>query len=486
MIWASALALASLVAALGFWGWKQTSDATAFFAAGRRAGALLAGLGGTAAGLSAFAFIGGPGLFSAIGAASLWIVLSAPLTGVLQCWAVGEPIVELARTRGCVTIPELVAARFGSGLPQLFTAFAVLFGGIATLSVQLKGLAILGEVLLDWAPLALPLTVLSATLVYTAAGGMRAGLWAEATQGVIMAVAAVIVAAFALSAAGGPSAALDLVAAQRPHLLQAWTRDGEVIGLGWMLLFLIGTCAQPHYLQKFLFLRDRNALRWMPMVMTVSLVAVLTVWVGVGLGGVALTISGDIAVDHPDQLAPAILRLLGGPLMALATLAIVAAVMSTTTSLLTLTSAAVTRDIPSALGRRTPARSLFSARTATILIGFLSLLLATFSGRQIAFLGILGWGMFTATLLPVMLIGLRWADASRLGALAAIAVGATVQVGLEVLRMLQLATIQRWEPGLSGAAAATLALVAISWTRPDITASAPETTHADAPTGDLP
>jgi sodium/proline symporter len=310
------------------------------------------------------------------------------------------------------------------------------------------------------------MAVLTATLVYTAAGGMRAGLLAEATQGVIMAISALVVAVFTLSAAGGPAAALSLVAAKRPELLRAWTPDGEVVGLGWMLLFFLGTCAQPHYLQKFLFLRDRSSLRWMPMVMTISLIATLTVWIGVGLGGTALTTRGELLLNHPDQLAPAVLRLLGGPLMTLATLAVIAAVMSTMTSLLTLTSAAISRDIPAALGWAPPSRSLTSARLATVLTGCTALGLALLSTRQVGLLGILGWGMFTATLLPVVLLGLRWQGATRHGALAAMGVGAGVCLSIELLRLRQPGAIPVWEPGLSGAAIATLVLVGFSWLRP--------------------
>ncbi|MCP4897280.1 MAG: hypothetical protein GY906_09950 [bacterium] len=455
-----------LIVTLGVWSLTRVTEPVAFFAASRRAGAILAGLGGTAAGLSAFAFVGGPGLFASLGVVSLWIILSAPFTGVLQCWVVGEPIVELTRTHGCLTVPELVAARFGRGLPQLFAGIAVLFGCVATLAVQLKGLAVLGDVLLGWESLVLPAFVLTATLMYTATGGMRVGLLVEAVQGAFMAFAALIVAASTLWAAGGPSAALSLVAAERPELLHAWTPNGEVVGLGWMLLFFLGTCAQPHYLQKFLFLRDRSALRWMPMVMTVSLVAVLTVWIGVGLGGAALIIQGDITLDNPDQLAPAVLRLLGGPLMTLAAVAVVAAVMSTMTSLLTLSSAALSRDLPAALGCTPPSRSLTGARAATILTGLLAFGLAFLSTRQVGLLGILGWGMFTSTLLPVMILGLRWRGASRSGALLSMASGAIVCLAIELLRFWQPGVASGWEPGLSGAAMATVVLVIASWCRP--------------------
>ena len=149
--------LATALAAFAFWGWRHTKSTQAFFTASRTVGPVLAGIGGTAAGLSAFVFVGGPGYFAAVGAASLWIIFSAPLTGALQCWAVGERVVSLVKRHNCLTVPDLVAARFGEGWPRGLTALAVAVGAVATLAVQVKGAAIAGEVLLDITPLGMTL-----------------------------------------------------------------------------------------------------------------------------------------------------------------------------------------------------------------------------------------------------------------------------------------------------------------------------------------
>ncbi len=455
-----ALVAAIALAAFAVWGWRHTSDATAFFAASRSAGAVLAGLGGTAAGLSAFVFVGGPGYFAAVGAASLWIILSAPLTGALQCWAVGEPILDLVRSHRCLTVPDLVAARFGPGLPGGLTATAVATGAVATLAVQIKGAAVIGEVLLGAPGWTVAIGAVAATALYTAAGGMRTGLLAEGAQGAVMVVTAVTLATAALVLAGGPMPALRTIAEHRPQLLQTWGAAGPTAGLGLFLLFALGTCAQPHYLQKFLFLRDRASLRWMPAVMTVALVAMLTVWVGVGLGGTALWLRGEISLEAPDQVAPAVLAELDPLLVGVALVAVVAAVMSTAAALLNVVAAAVTRDLPLALGRTPPSR-LLPARIATLVTGAAAATLALAFDRQVALLGVLGWGTFTAALLPVMLLGLNWRRAHRVGAIAALVVGPAVQLGLELGRTTGHMT-SSLEPGLTGAAAGTLAMVALS------------------------
>jgi len=216
MIW---VVLGVAAVSLAIWGWRHTTSATDFFVASRIAGPWLAGLAGTAAGLSAFVFVGGPGLFAAVGVASLWIILSAPLTGALQCWAVGETVVSMVRRHGCLTVPDLVAVRFGEGAPRALAAAAVAVGGVATLAVQVKGLAIVGEVLLGAPGWMVAGGAVLATVTYAAAGGMRAGLLAEAAQGIVMASVALGLSVFTLSRAGGPAHAVATIAERRPDLL---------------------------------------------------------------------------------------------------------------------------------------------------------------------------------------------------------------------------------------------------------------------------
>lgn len=458
----AALALALVLVTLGFarWGRRRAHTALDYFAAGRSAGPVVAGLAGTAAGLSAFVFVGGPGWFAAAGVASTWILLSAPLTGALQCWAVGERIVDLAAAHQAVTVPELVAARFGPGWPHGLAAGAVLIGAVATLAVQIKGVAVVAGTLLDTPGWQVAVATLVLTAVYTVAGGMRTGVLAEALQGGVMAAAAGVLVVATLARAGGPAYAVQRLHQLRPALLDPFATVTPAAAVGLFLLFGVGTCAQPHYLQKFLLIPDRAALRWMPAVMTLALLAVVSVWVGVGLGGTALWLDGVIELSQPDQLAPAVLRTLGGPMLGVAAAAVLAAVMSTAASLLNQGAAAVVRDLPRACGRAA-SDGLAAPRVATVGVAAAAAAFALVSDRPVALLGVLGWGLFTAALLPVMVLGLAWPGASRRGAVAALMVGPAAQLALELARSRDVA-LGAWEPALTGAALGTLALVVVS------------------------
>ncbi|HNX49002.1 MAG TPA: hypothetical protein PKL08_02465 [Thermoanaerobaculaceae bacterium] len=296
--------------------------------------------------------------------------------------------------------------------------------------------------------------VMAATTTYTAAGGMRAGLLADATQGAAMAAFGVLLATAAIHLAGGPVAAVRTLAAARPGLLGSFGSFPPGRAASLYLLFALGTLAQPHYIQKFLFLRRRADLRRLPAVLTGALAAMLAVWLGVGLGGAALVAQGRITIGQPDELAPHVMTALGPWAVLLAATAVLAAMMSTAASFLNLAAAALVRDLPRAVGHEP--RGVGAARFATVGVGVAATLVGVTSERAVAMLGVAGWGFFTAALLPAMTLGLAWPGARPRSVAAAMATGAVTDLVLEMSRASFPAAL---EPGLAGAALGTLVLV---------------------------
>jgi len=429
---------------------RRRLSAAGFLAADHQAGAVLTGLAGTAIGLSAFVFVGGPALFAQLGSGAFWLILSAPFTGVLQCWVVGGWI--LAHHPRPLTVPELLGQRFGPGV-RVTAAVLVALGCLAALSVQARAVAVLAEGLGGGSGEVWALAVFLATAAYMAAGGMRAGVWADAVQGVIMGLVAVALAASALLHTR--EAVANLFAAGSPWL----TVFGKVPpsqAVAWYLLFCLGTLAQPHYLQKFFLLRSREELRRFPWVLTVSLMAVLTVWVGVGLSALALVQQGELPAGAGDAVVPLLLKRLGPTAVLAAAVGCLAAIMSTVASFCNLLSACLVYDLPQALGR--PGWSLAWSRVVTLAGGLLGTLLGVGSSRSVAFLGVLGWGFFTASLLPAVLAA-RFSLGSSRAVVTAMVLGAGVCAVLELFRPHLPIGL---EPGLLGASLGLLWLVAFS------------------------
>jgi Na+/proline symporter len=138
----------------------------------------------------------------------------------------------------------------------------------------------------------------------------------------------------------------------------------------------------------------------------------------------SLVIDGRLeALAAPDNATPVfLLRFTPVLLAAIVFSGVAAAIMSTVNSFMNIGAAAVTHDLPTALGR--PIRDeLLWGRVSTVVLSVAAAAVAQFSGQLIAFLGIFGWGLFASTLVPALAIGLNWEGGTRAGAIASISVG---------------------------------------------------------------
>ncbi len=448
------LLLIALGLGLGLAFLHRRLTAASFWAADHRASALLAGLAGTAMGLSAFVFVGGPALFAQMGSGAFWLILPAPLTGVLQCWVVGGWIVS--QNPRPLTVPELLGSRFG---PTARGTAAVLLalGCVAALAVQARAVVVLGDGLLGGHGPLWAIAVCASTAAYMAAGGMRAGVWVDAIQGAVMGVVAVGLAVASLVHA--KDAVFRLVASGSPWL-GAFGQASPAQASAWYLLFSVGTLAQPHYLQKFFLLRTERELRHLPLVLTASLLAVLTVWVGLGLSALALVAAGVLPAGGGDAVVPQLLSRLGPVAVAAAGAGCLAAIMSTVAAFFNLLAAALAYDVPHALGGG--GWSLGWSRAVTLAGGLAGTWLGVASQRSVAVLGVLGWGFFTAWLLPAVLAA-RFGVGSPASVTTAMLVGAGVCASLEFFRAHLAPGL---EPGLVGAACGVAWLAATAGRRP--------------------
>jgi Na+/proline symporter len=437
-ILAVACAYVAAVLAVGGWGALRARTPRDFFVAGRRPGLLVTALATMAAAFSGFVFVGGPGLTLRLGLASLWIVLPASFTAGLLCWTVGGRLRALAEIREVYTIPDAVAWRFGSPSAAGLAAVAVALGSAAYLAAQMLALGVVTQEVLGVESLALAIAIGALLLVaYSAWGGMLAGVYTEVAQGGVMLVAACAVFAQAMIATGGPRALLASIASSPAFgrsFLEPFGAGPALTAFGLFFVFGVGVLGQPHVLHKFVMVRDPAALRWLPLVLGASQALCLLVWIGIGFAVPALVADGRMALpEPPDRAAPRfLLEHAPAGLAALAFVAALAAIMSTANALLGVGSAALVRDLPRALGR--PLRSeLGPGRAAGVGLAAAAALGAWAYGDLVALLGTLAFGTFAAALAPTFAIGFGWSRVSARAAVASMAAGLLVHVGLEAL-----------------------------------------------------
>jgi len=440
------------VLAIGVAASRRTRTPSDFWIAGRRLGLFVTGLATLSSAFSGFVFVGGPGLAYRLGIGSLWIVLPIGFTSGLLAWVVGSRLRALAGVREVFTVPDAIAERWRTPAVTALAALAVLCGSIAYLGLQVQAAGIVLQAIFGLtSPFAAMLLGAGVLAAYCMLGGMVAGVHTDVLQGLLMALVGVVVFAQALAVNGGPAAMIQAVSRAPefgPTFLEPLGRVPASTAFATFFVFGIGVLGQPHVLHKFYMLRDPARMRYLPLVVAGGQALSVLLWCGVGLAVPALVARGLLApLARPDEAAPAFLLGFAPDLVAgLAFACILAAITSNADSLVNVASAAVVRDLPRALGGRV-GNELAWGRAASFGVTALAVCVAQLYGDLIAILGTFAFGLFGATLAPVMALGLHWRRVTAHAAGASILVGLVATLALELA---QRSAVARGLPGLTG------------------------------------
>ena len=448
-----AIALALVVAygaacvAVGLWALRRTRSSRDFFMAGRSLGVVVSSVAIFSTTLSGFGFVGGPGLVYRMGMSSVWLVLTAVTGYVLTFALLAKRLRLMAEVRDPVSLPDAVAARYGSETSRLLTAVAILLGVLGYLATQILAMAtVLRDVLagvpaLGEVHLVVCVAISCAVLAfYCMTGGILASVYTDVFQGAIMVVAAVLVFFSAQAAVDGGFSGMSLtLLADDPESIGPWGSLGMLACLSWYFLFLLGTSGQPHVITKLMMVKDpASAKRILPLSLTGYTLSAL-LWISVGLAMRALVLQGaHPELDSADAAAPAFLRHYAHPLLAGVVFAgLFAAIMSTADAFLNIGVAAVVHDIPTALRGRPLARELDWARVGTLLLTLVAAAFALYShyanARLVALLGVFGAATFAAALVPAVSLGFNWKRATARAANWAIGSSLAINLAIELL-----------------------------------------------------
>jgi Na+/proline symporter len=455
----------ALIVAITVWASRRTRTAADFFVAGNGIGLAALTVASVSTTVSGFAFIGGPALFYSRGVGALYIVASASVTNVMGAWILAKRFRLLAEVRPMLTVPDAIGARYDSRLAQGLAAVAILVGVIGYMATNALAMGVVLHAIFDVSLTHGVWIGMGVTLGYSVVGGIVAGIYNDVLQGTMMALASVLVFVVVLQLGHGLGGHSRAILAVDPEYLSPFGKMSPLAALSLYFVFAVGSLGQPAQIHKYYMLRDPRQLRWYPLLKTAGLILVLLLYFGVGLSVRALVSSGTLApLATPDDATPTfLLRFSPELLAALVFSGVAAATMSITNSFMSIGAAAITHDLPTALGVRVKDK-LLVGRVTTVIIALLAVGLASLSTSTVAFLGIFGYGLFASTLVPSLAIGLNWRGATLAGCIASITTGLVVTLLCETLVFLKVISLP------AGASIAGMSLVlsllvflAVSW-----------------------
>lgn len=345
----SFFAFLAMFTAIGVYSARRKQDTTEdYLVANRGVSPWLVALSAVATNNSGFMFIGLTGTAFKYGLKeSVWL-MAGWVVGDFVAWLfVHKRLRERSAERGATTIPEFLGGGMKNGrlvvaAAALITLFFLGLYSSAQLTAGRKALEAFGiEAHVG--------VFLGAVMVvaYCFAGGIRASIWTDAAQSVVMLVAMALLVAVAAVEAGGLGDMWATLEATDPKLVD-W--DGDVplhlfipFVLGWVFAGF-GAVGQPHVMIRLMTLDSPANVKKARTIYIAwfSVFSVLCVLVGL----LARVLIADVIGKDPEMAFPLLSdSLLPGVLVGLMLAGLFAATVSTADSQVLSCSAAITQDL---------------------------------------------------------------------------------------------------------------------------------------------
>jgi sodium/proline symporter len=404
---------------------KAKKSRTDYYLAGRAVPPWLCGLSAVATNNSGYMFIGVIGFTYATGLSATWLMVGWILGDFAGSLFIHRKLRASTARTDEASFASVVARWHGEEFRVWRTIAAVVMvaflGAYAAAQISAGGKALQG--VLGWEPALGSIVVAAMILAYSVAGGIRASIWTDAAQSIVMLGAMALLFTVALQGQGGLVATVDKLAGV-PGYLDLFPDTLLFPGALGMVLFVLGwmfagfsVVGQPHVMVRFMALDEaanmRRARIWYYSFFT-AFYALAT-----GVGMLSRLYLPELSGLDPELALPTMaLELLPPVLVGVILAGIFAATMSTADSLVLSCSAAITHDL---LPKRMD--DTWQAKTATAVVTLLALAIAMSETRSVFQLVILSWSTLASAFAPLLTIYAIGRRISEAGAIASMAGG---------------------------------------------------------------
>ena len=432
-VWISLTIYFAVMLGIGFYAYRtSTGNSEQYILGGRNLPPAVAALSAGASDMSGWLLLGLPGALYVSGLVEAWIGVGL-FVGALVNWIVVAPRLreQTERYDNALTIPEFLGKRFptlASALRLVSALIIVVFFAVYTASGLVAGGKLFSTAFDGGYQTGVWLT-LGIVLAYTVIGGFLAVCLTDFVQGCIMMLALIIMPVVVLYTGdgGGFAQAGQTLSGVEGFTLSWWNEDMTLIGWLSLMAWGLGYFGQPHIIVRFMAVRSvaevstaRNyAMSWM----AISLIGAI----GVGIFGRAYVERSGITLADPETifillaetLFPALIT---GFLFA----ALLAAIMSTVSSQLLVSSSSLAEDFYRLLVNKKASDGTIVTvgRIAVVAVGAVAALIAGDPDSEVLGLVSNAWAGFGAAFGPLMILALTWQRMTGIGAVAGLVTGA--------------------------------------------------------------
>ncbi len=428
---------------------KHATDVNSFVLGGRSVGPWLTAFAFGTSYFSAVIFVGYAGQFGwNFGLASTWIGLGNAFIGSLLAWSVlGRRTRVMTQHLNSKTMPDFFEKRYDSSKLKVIASFIVFVFLIPYTASLYNGLSSLFNNVFAIPYWVVVLIMAVLTGVYVIFGGYMATAINDFIQGIIMIVGIIAVIWAVLKQNGGFSAAVEALGVQAGHEYTSIFGPDPIFLLFVVLLTSLGTWGLPQMIGKFYSIKDEDSIKKGTIIST--LFAIIVAGGCYFLGGFGKLyyndmVEGGFVSDKGvmfDKVIPTMLSNLAPVIVALIIVLVLAASMSTLSSLVLTSSSTLTLDVVKpAIGRKKKIdekKSILIMRLFIVFFIALSAVIAILKDSVwkdsvfIAQMMGVSWGALAGAFLAPFLYGLYWKKTTKAAVVASFIFG----TGLEIIQL---------------------------------------------------
>lgn len=408
---------------------KSTSDLSGYMLGGRSLSPSVAALSAGASDMSGWILMGLPGAMYLSGLSSSWIALGLLLGALVNYLVVAPKLRVFTQIAGdALTVPDYFAKRFNDNSHALrliaSTVIIVFFTLYTSSGLVAGGKLFESSFNLDYST---GIFITGAVVVaYTLFGGFLAVSLTDFVQGCIMFIALILVPIIAFSQFDSIDEMNQIVMTANPNFFN-WFEGLTWVAIISSMAWGLGYFGQPHIIVRFMALRSVKEMPAMRNIgiswMLVSLIGALAV----GYTGLAYVNKFNYNLADPETIFIVFSQILFHPLITGFLLAaILAAIMSTISSQLLVSSSSLTDDFYKTFVKRNASDKelVLIGRLSVLSVAIVASLLAFDRNSSILSLVSNAWAGFGAAFGPLVIFSLYWRKMTKQAAMLGMISGA--------------------------------------------------------------
>ncbi len=443
---------------------KTTDD---FFLGGRKIGAWMSAFAYGTTYFSAVIFMGYAGKYGwNLGVSATWIGIANAVVGTFAVWKLmAKPTRRITHKLGSSTMPDFFFKRYNSPNMKITAALIIFVFLVPYCASVYQGLGYFFQsvfgVPYEYCMIGMALL----TAIYLLAGGYIATALTDFVQGIVMIVGVIlmIVMVVARPEVGGLGAGLAKIA-EIPDIGPALASpfgspENAILLISLILLTSLGTWGMPQMVHKFYAIKDNKAIHRGTIISTVFALVI---------GGAAYFTGAFgrlFLAKAPENLDTVMPQVLGAALtpamLGLILVLLLAASMSTLSSLVLVSSSSISMDLVKGVWKKDMKDKSVMALMRVLCAVFvaISLVIALLQPAAIVTLMSYSWGALSGCFLAPFLLGIRWKGMTKAGAWAGVITGLVVVVPLMIIGSVS-TVLPKWlSPPTIGSIAMILSLI---------------------------